>query len=53
MGVPLAIYTDKHTTYKSPAAPTVEEQLASRMPRSPFERSLAELRVAVLHAHSP
>ena len=52
-GLPLALYTDKHTTYKSPAAPTVEEQLASRMPHSQFERSLAELGVAVIHAHSP
>jgi hypothetical protein len=25
-GRPLALYTDKHTTYQSPAAPTVEEQ---------------------------
>jgi transposase len=52
-GLPLALYTDKHTTYKSPAAPTVEEQLAGRMPHSQFERSLAELGVAVIHAHSP
>jgi hypothetical protein len=52
-GMPLALYTDKHTTYKSPAAPTVEEQLAGRMPHSQFERSLAELGVAVIHAHSP
>jgi hypothetical protein len=52
-GIPLAIYTDKHTTYKSTAAPTVEEQLAGRRPRSQFERSLAELGVAVSPAHSP
>lgn len=25
-GLPLALYTDQHTTYKSPAVPTVEEQ---------------------------
>jgi hypothetical protein len=52
-GLPLALYTDNHTTYKSPAAPTVEEQLAGRRPHSQFERSLAELGVAVIHAHSP
>jgi transposase len=52
-GLPLALYTDQHTTYKSPAAPTVEEQLAGRRPHSQFERSLAELGVAVIHAHSP
>lgn len=52
-GVPLALYTDKHATYKSLAEPTVEEQLAGRTPHSQFERSLAELGVEVIHAHSP
>ena len=52
-GIPLALYTDKPTTYKSPAEPTVKEQLAGRMPHSQFERSLAELGVAVIHAYSP
>ena len=52
-GLPLALYTDQHTTYKSPAVPTVEEQLADRQPHSQFERALAELGVAVIHAHSP
>jgi len=52
-GLPLAVYTDKHTTYKSPGEPTVEEQLAGRTPQSQFERSLVELGVEVIHAHSP
>lgn len=52
-GLPLALYTDQHTTYKSSAQPTVEEQLADRQPHSQFERSLAELGVTVIHAHSP
>ena len=52
-GLPLALYTDQHTTCKSPAAPTVEEQLADRRPQSQFERALAELEVSVIHAHSP
>jgi len=52
-GIPLAVYTDKHTTYKSPSEPTVDEQLAGRRPHSQFERSLAELGVEVIHAHSP
>ncbi len=30
-GLPLAVYTDKHTTYRSPAEPTVEDQLATIM----------------------
>lgn len=52
-GLPLAVYTDKHTTYKSPAEPTVDEQLEGRTPHSQFERSLAELGVELIHAHSP
>lgn len=52
-GMPLALYTDKHMTYRSPAEPTVAEQLAGRKPQSQFERSLAKLGVEVLHAHSP
>lgn len=52
-GLPLAVYTDKPTTYKSPAAPTLEEQLAGQTPQSQFERSRAELGVEVIHAHSP
>jgi hypothetical protein len=52
-GLPLAVYTDKHTTYKSPGEPTVEEQLAGQQPHSQFERSLTELGVEVIHAHSP
>jgi hypothetical protein len=52
-GIPLAVYTDKHTTYKSPAEPTVDDQLEGRTPQSQFERSLAEMGVKVIHAHSP
>jgi hypothetical protein len=52
-GIPLAVYTDQPTTYKSPTVPTVEEQLADRQPHSQFERALAELGVAVIHAHAP
>jgi hypothetical protein len=52
-GMPLAVYADKHTTYKSPAQPTADEQLAGEKPQSQFERSLAELGVKMLHAHSP
>lgn len=52
-GLPLAVYTDQHTTYKSPATPTLEEQLAGQTPQSQFERSLAEVGVEVIHAHSP
>lgn len=52
-GIPLAVYADTHTTYTSPAQPTVDEQLAGTQPQSQFERSLAELGVELIHAHSP
>jgi hypothetical protein len=52
-GLPLAVYTDKHTTYRSPAEPTLAEQLAGQRPQSQFERSLTAFGVEVLHAHSP
>ena len=48
-GMPLAVYTDKHTTYKSPVEPTVDDQLEGRKPQSQFERNLAEMGVKVIH----
>jgi len=52
-GIPLSIYLDKHTTYKSTAKPTIEEQLQGIEPMSQFERAMKELQVKVIHAHSP
>jgi transposase-like protein len=52
-GVPLAVYADKHTTYQSPAPPTVDDQLAGVKPTSQFGRALGELGVELIPAHSP
>jgi transposase len=52
-GIPLSIYLDKHTTYKSTAKPTIEEELQGIAPMSQFERAVKELGVEVIHAHSP
>ncbi len=52
-GIPKSIYLDKHTTYKSWAPPTIEEQLNDQKPMSHFEKSLAELAIEVIHANSP
>src|SRR5438093_11754244 len=52
-GIPLAVYADKHTTYQSPAQPTVDDQLAGVKPTSQFGRALAELGVELIPAHSP
>jgi transposase len=52
-GIPLALYADKHTTYHSPAPPTLDEQLAGVEPLSQFGRALGELGVKLIPAHSP
>ena len=44
-GIPLSVYLDKHTTYKSLAKPSIEEQLEGVRPLSEFERALKELGV--------
>ena len=50
-GLPLSVYLDRHTTYKSPKKLTEwDEGIASL---SQFERALKELGVAVIHALSP
>ena len=53
-GLPVNVYLDKHSTYKSQRKLTVEEELAGLgEPMSQFERALDELGVEVIHAHSP
>lgn len=52
-GLPQSLYLDKHTTYKSWAQPTLEEQLTDQQPRSQFEQSVAALGIEVIHANSP
>jgi transposase len=52
-GLPMSVYLDKHTTYKSPAEPTIEDELNGTEPLSEFGRALKELGVELIHAHSP
>jgi hypothetical protein len=52
-GLPLSVYLDKHTTYKSPAEPTLEDELNGTEPLSQFGRALGELGVELIHANSP
>lgn len=51
-GLPMAVYLDRHTTYKSPAKPSLQDELENRKPLSEFERALEELGVRVIHATS-
>jgi hypothetical protein len=52
-GLPMKVYFDKHSTYKSTAKPSIDEQLKNEEPLSQFERALRELGVEFSHAHSP
>lgn len=52
-GLPMSLYMDKHTTYKSTGEPTIEEQLSGTEPMSEFGRALTELGVQLIHANSP
>jgi hypothetical protein len=51
-GLPLAVYLDRHTTYKSPAPASIQDELNNQRPLSEFERALKELGVEVIHATS-
>ena len=53
-GLPLSVYLDRHTTYKSTKELTQEEILQGmEQSLSQFERALSELGVDVIHAYSP
>jgi transposase len=52
-GIAMSVYMDKHTTYKSPAEPSIEDEINGTMPLSEFGRALTELGVKSIHAHSP
>lgn len=49
-GLPLSVYLDRHTTYKSPKQEDLED---SEEYLSQFERAMEELQVKVIHAYSP
>ncbi len=52
-GLPMSIYVDKHTTYKSPKRCTEWEEDEGNGALSQFERALGELGVEIIHALSP
>lgn len=52
-GLPLSVYVDKHSTYKSTKKASIEDELKNRRPLSEVERVLKELGVNVIHANSP
>ncbi len=52
-GLPLALYTDRHTIFRSPKAATLEQELAGERPRSQLQRIMDELGVEMKTAYSP
>jgi len=52
-GLPHNIYIDKHSTYKSTAKPSIEDELNDREPQSQVQRALSELGIEVIYANSP
>jgi len=52
-GLPMSVYLDRHTTYKSPKRLTEWDEVAGIESLSQFERALKELGVEVIHALSP
>lgn len=52
-GMPISIYMDNHSTYKSQKKQTIEDELAGRNHLSQFERSIEELEIRFIHARSP
>jgi transposase len=52
-GLPMSIYVDRHTTYKSSKKLTEWDEVEGIKTLSQFERALMELGVEVIHAQSP
>lgn len=52
-GIPASLYLDRHTTYKSWAKASIEDELSNKIPQSQFESALDSLGVRVIHAQSP
>jgi len=52
-GVPLSLYSDRHTIFHSPREPTIEEQLQNQEPLTQFGRACRELGMQIRKAYSP
>ena len=52
-GRPVALYTDKHSTFKVNRPPDLNEQLAGEPAQTQFARALKELGIEWIAAHSP
>lgn len=53
VGLPLALYADRHTIFQSPSQPTLEQELAGITPQSQFGQLTHRLDIQLIAAHSP
>ena len=51
-GIPLSVYMDRHTTYKSNKKPSIDDELENKEPLTQVGRALQELGVKVVFARS-
>jgi hypothetical protein len=52
-GLPLSLYSDRHTIFFSPREPTIEEELRGIGPLTQFGRAMDELGIQIIPAYSP
>jgi transposase len=52
-GIPQAVYTDRHTIFRSPKKLSIQQQLAGEQPRSQFGRLMDELGIEPIPSYSP
>jgi len=52
-GIPLALYTDRHSIYLAKREPTLEEALAGEKPLTALGRACRKLGIRILTAYSP
>ena len=52
-GLPLSIYSDRHTIFHSPKEATIVDQLEGKQFRTQFGKSMDELGIKIIKAYSP
>lgn len=52
-GVPLSLYSDRHTIFHSPKEPTVIEQIQNIRSLTQFGRAMQEMNIEMIKAYSP
>jgi transposase len=52
-GLPLSLYSDKHSIFRVAREPTLQEQLKGTLPLTQFGRAMDELGITIIPANSP